>query len=60
MNSPMLSKINWTQIVAFAAMIAAMFGMDLTPETQAAVVSAVVAIQGVLTIIFRTWFTAKV
>lgn len=58
MNSPMFSKINWTQVVSVIAMIGAIFGLDLPAETQTAVVAAIVAIQGVLTIIFRTWFTA--
>lgn len=58
MNPAIASKINWTQVISVVAMVAAMFGFDFPPETQAAIVAAIVAIQGVLTIIFRTWFTA--
>lgn len=53
------SKINWTQLVATAAMVGAMFGLNLDAETQAAIVGFIVAGQALLTIIFRTWFTSK-
>ena len=59
-NSAALSKINWTQFISFAAMIAAVFGMDISPEMQVQILSGITAIQTVLTIILRTFFTAKV
>jgi hypothetical protein len=58
-NAAALSKINWTQAVGFAAMAGAVFGFDITPERQVEVVLAIGAIQSFLTIIWRTWFTAK-
>lgn len=58
-NSAALSKINWTQLISFVAMIAAVFGMDISPEAQVQILSGITAIQTVLTIIFRTFFTAK-
>lgn len=58
-NSAAFSKINWTQAVGFIAMMGAVFGMDFPPETQASIVAAIVAAQSALTIVFRTWFTAK-
>ena len=59
LNPAMLSKINWTQIVAFAASLLTIFGLDLSPELQVAIVAAIQGIAGLLTIVWRTWFTAK-
>jgi hypothetical protein len=55
----MLSKINWTQAVAFLASMAAIFGFDLPPELQATTVVAIQALQSILTWVFRTWFTGN-
>lgn len=55
-----LSKINWTQAVAFLAVMFTMFGIDLDAETQAQIVAAIAAISQVLTWIMRTWFTATI
>lgn len=54
------SKINWTQIVSFIAMVAALFGLDISAELQAALVTAIGAVAAVVTIVWRTWFTDKV
>ena len=59
LNPAILSKINWTQIIAFAASLLAVFGLNLSPELQAAIVLAVQGVAGLLTIVWRTWFTAK-
>lgn len=59
MNSAILSKINWTQVVSLIASVLAVWGMDLAPETQVAIVAAIQAAQSLLTIILRTWFTEK-
>lgn len=59
-KSAALSKINWTQAAAFAAMVFAAFGVDLDADTQAAVVSAIVGAQALVTWVLRTWFTTAV
>lgn len=51
------SKINLTQVVAILAMIVTHFGWELGLQEQAAIVSAIVAVQGVVTVILRVWFT---
>lgn len=58
-NPATLSKINWTQVISFAAMIAAVFGMDISADMQVQILAGITAIQSFLTIIFRTWFTDK-
>ena len=59
MNSATLSKINWTQVISFAAMVAAVFGMDISADMQVQILAGITAIQSLLTIVFRTFFTAK-
>lgn len=59
-KSAWASKINWTQIIGVVAMLGAMFGLDLDAQTQAAIVAGIVAVQGVATVIFKTWFTKTV
>jgi uncharacterized protein (DUF697 family) len=58
-NSAALSKINWTQAISFIAMIGAVFGMDISPEVQVQILAGVTAVQTLLTVVFRTFFTAK-
>lgn len=59
-KSAWASKINWTQVIGVVAMLGAMFGLDLDAQTQAAIVAGIVAVQGVATVIFKTWFTSTV
>lgn len=59
LNSAALSKINWTQIVSMAAMLATVFGFDISPEMQVQILAGITAIGTVATFIFRTFFTAK-
>ena len=59
-KSSWASKINWTQAVAFAAMLFTMFGIDVPAEVQAQMVAWIVGTQGVLTWVFRTWFTTAI
>lgn len=59
-ETPWYSKINWTQIIAFFAMGVSFLGFDLTAEHQAQILAAIVAVQGVITIILRTFFTDTV
>jgi len=54
------SKINWTQIISVIAMVGSFVGLDLSPELQAALVTAIGAVAGVVTIVWRTWMTDKV
>lgn len=55
-----LSKINWVQAIAFGAMVASYFGIQVPPDVQAALQAAIVAITTVVTWILRTWFTTSV
>jgi len=59
-RSAFLSKINWTQAVAFAAMVFTMFGIDVPDDVQAHIVVGIGAMQAVLTWVFRTWFTKTI
>lgn len=58
-NSAALSKINWTQAISFIAMIAAVFGMDISSEAQVQILAGITAVQALLTVVFRTFFTEK-
>lgn len=59
-KSAWLSKINWTQAIAFLASILVIFGVDLPPETQVATVAAIQGIQSVVTWVLRTFFTKNI
>jgi len=59
-KSAWLSKINWTQVVSFAASIAAVKGINLDADTQVYVVMAIQGIQGVVTWVLKTWFTPSI
>ena len=59
-KSAWISKINWTQVVGFAAMLFTMFGIDMPANVQAQIVAGIVAAQGVLTWVLRTWFTTSI
>lgn len=59
-KSALASKINWTQLVMIAAMILAMFGLNITPAEQAAIVTTLGVVGGLITIVVKTWFTNSV
>ena len=59
-RSAWLSKINWTQAVSFAAMLLTLFGITLPPEVQAQILAGIVAANGVVTWVLRTFFTHTV
>ena len=59
-KSAWASKINWTQAVAFAAMLFTMFGIDLPAELQAQIVTGIGIVAAVVTWILRTWFTTAI
>ncbi len=50
------SRTIWTQIIGFAAMAAAMFGIDVSPDDQAKLAAAIMGIVNVAGIIVR-YFT---
>ena len=62
-RSAWLSKINWTQAVAVtASMIVLLTGgkVDIPPEVQAQIVVGIGVLQGIVTWVFKTWFTPTV
>lgn len=59
-KSAWFSKINWTQFVAFGAMMLASFGFDLDAETQSQIVLGIAGIQTTVTWALRTFFTTSV
>lgn len=50
------SKIVWVQIISTASVIASFWGVDLTPEQQAAIVKATMFIAAIATMIMRIFF----
>lgn len=58
-KSAFASKINWTQVVAFAGMLATVFGLEIPEEQKLALVATIQGAQSVLTWVLRTWFTHK-
>jgi hypothetical protein len=62
-TSAVSSKVNWTQIIAMAAMLLAYFTggkLNLDPSQQASIVVVIGVVSQVVTIIFKTWFTNSV
>ena len=58
-KSKFASKINWTQVVGFAAQMLAFFGIDMPPELHATVAVIIQGVVNLVTIIQRTYFTTK-
>ena len=57
------SKINWTQVVGAAAMILTLLTgnrVSLSADQQAAIITVIGLIQGLVTWVLKTWFTAHV
>jgi uncharacterized membrane protein len=52
------SKTIWTQIIGFAAMLAAMFGIDVAPEDQATVATSIMGAVNAVGIVVR-YMTTK-
>lgn len=59
MHNPLLSKINWTQLVGLLAMFAAMFGFNIPSDVQAQVAVAITSVIAVVTWVLRTFFSSK-
>ncbi len=58
-STPATSKINWTAAVGFLASVAALFGLDISPDTQKIILEAITLIGFPLIAVLRTWFTNK-
>lgn len=58
-SSPATSKINWTAAVGFVASVAAIFGLDISAETQGLILQFITLIGFPLIMALRTWFTNK-
>jgi len=56
-STPKTSKINWTQIIAGAAMLGSYFGLHISPEETAAIVVVIGVGGNVVTWVLRTFFT---
>ena len=59
LNPVAFSKINWTQIVAAAAMLLTVFGFELSTEAQLSIVAGIGFVSQFMTVIFRSFFTIK-
>lgn len=59
-KSPLLSKINWTNLIGPVIAVLTIFWPDLPPDTELKVVTAILAVQSVLTIVFKTFFTSTI
>jgi hypothetical protein len=54
------SKINWVQAGGIVASVAAFFGLDVPPDTLAAIIGGIQAAAALITVVMRTWFTRSV
>lgn len=54
------SKIVWTQVIGVGAIVASVFGFNLTADQQVQVVEAVTAVASVVTVILKVFFTTTV
>lgn len=54
------SKIVWTQVIAIAAMAGTLFGVEIPHDLQLQIVAGIVAVQGVITMLLKTFFTNTV
>ena len=51
------SKINWTQVVGFVSMVAAIKGFEIPQDVQENIVIGIAALWGASTWIWKTYFT---
>ena len=56
-KSAWLSKINWTQGVAFLTMMLTVFGIEVPDDVKIQIVTGITATTSIATWVFRTWFT---
>jgi hypothetical protein len=57
LNPAILSKINWTQVIAAVATVTTVFGFDISPALQLEIVTGIALATNVVTMIWRTFFT---
>jgi hypothetical protein len=57
MNSAALSKINWTNGIAFVVSACAVFGIAIPEHLQAQVLEVTALATPLITMVWRTWFT---
>jgi len=54
------SSTVWTQVVAFAAIVATVFGFEMTPEQQVVIATAIAGLANAVTVVLRVFFTKSV
>lgn len=60
-KSAFLSKINWVQVVPYAASLLAYVGLEeITADTLLAIIMGVYGVQSVTTVLLRTYYTKTV
>ena len=59
-RSDWASKINILQVAAVASAMAAYFGLSVDPATISAILAGMIAAQGLVTVVMRTYFTTSV
>jgi uncharacterized membrane protein len=59
-KSAWMSKINWVQVLSVLASILVVFGVNIPPELQAEIATVITALNGIATIVMKTWFTTTV
>lgn len=57
---PEKSVTNWTAIAGLAASVAAYFGLSVDPQTLVTIILGIQALQSIITVIRRTFFTKTV
>lgn len=56
MNPAAFSKVNWTQAVAFIAMLLTLFGIDMPDNVKLEAVALIQAAQSIITWLLHTYF----
>lgn len=59
-KSAWFSKINWTQAVGLLASVLVIFGINVDPSTQIALVGSIQGVVAVVTWALKTFFTSTV
>ncbi len=54
------SKINWAQVMSVGVMLATMAGVVVPAGLQETVLAAIIAVQAVVTIVLKTYFTTSI
>lgn len=59
-KSAWFSKINWTQFIGLAAMVATLFGIPVTDELKVQIIALIGAVQSIATWYFKTFATKTI